>query len=99
MQVCPHNAAGPVGTAATLQLAASIPNFGMLEYFYHDAPWRDDICTPAIKVVDSFAQIPDTPRLGLTLDHAVAEAHPYQPMDLQFFAEDSTLTRSPLEAT
>ena len=99
VQVCPHNAAGPVGTAATLQLAASIPNFGMLEYFYHDAPWRDAVCTPAIKVVDGFAQIPNTPGLGLALDHAVAEAHPYHPMDLQFFSDDSTLTRSPLEAT
>ena len=33
VQVCPHNAAGPVGTAATLQLAASIPNFGIARVF------------------------------------------------------------------
>lgn len=97
--VYPHNAAGPVGTAATLQLAASIPNFGMLEYFDHDAPWRDEVCLPAIEVKNGVAQIPSTPGLGLSLNHAVADAHPYRPMDLQFFSAESTLTRSPLEAS
>ncbi len=97
--VCPHNAAGPVGTAITLQLAACAPNFGWLEYFYGDAPWRDDICAPPIEVRGGMARVPDGPGLGLALNHAVADRHPYQPRDLNFFTPDSTLNADPRGAS
>lgn len=97
LPVFPHNAAGPVGTAATLQIAAIASNFGMLEFFVHDAPWRDEICTPAIVVEDGLAHLPEGPGLGLVLDHSVADAHPYQARDLFFFSEESTLNVSPLQ--
>ena len=96
--VCPHNAAGPVGTAITLQLAACAPNFLWLEYFYGDAPWRDEICLPAIEIKDGYATVPTAPGLGLSLNHKVAALHPYQPRDLRFFDAGSTLNSDPRQA-
>ena len=96
--VCPHNAAGPVGTAITLQLAACTPNFLWLEYFYGDAPWRDEVCLPAIEVKNGFAAVPSAPGLGLSLNQRVATLHPYQARDLHFFDAGSTLNSDPRQA-
>ena len=38
----PHNPSGPVANAATLQLAATCPNFEILEIMYSDVDWRKD---------------------------------------------------------
>ena len=38
----PHNPSGPVANAATLQLAATCPNFEILEIMYFDVDWRKD---------------------------------------------------------
>ncbi len=39
----PHNPSGPVANAATLQLAATCPNFCILEIMYSDVEWRKDV--------------------------------------------------------
>src|SRR5699024_7163137 len=36
----PHNPSGPLSTAATLQLGATLPNFRYLEIMATDVPWR-----------------------------------------------------------
>src|SRR5262249_3683443 len=43
--VAPHNPLGPVATAAALQVAASIPNFALLEMKVDDVPWRNQLLT------------------------------------------------------
>ena len=40
MPFAPHNPSGPLSTAATLQLGATLPNFRYLEIMAVDVPWR-----------------------------------------------------------
>lgn len=90
--VAPHNAAGPISTAATLQMAACSANVEIQEMFApQDAPWRDDLARPPIAVVDGRVQIPHGPGLGIDLDEDVALAHPGKPRSLDFYSTGSIL--------
>lgn len=73
--VAPHNPAGPVSTMATVQAAATIPNFLILEWAFGEVPWRGDLVRPAESVDDGCLTVPDTPGLGIELDLDVAAAH------------------------
>lgn len=90
--VAPHNAAGPISTAATLQAAACMPNVQIQEMFApQDAPWRDDLARPPISVVEGKVQIPQGPGIGIELDEEVALAHPGKPRSLAFYSSGSIL--------
>jgi galactonate dehydratase len=78
VQVAPHNATGPVGTAAAVQLDACIPNFLIQEYFVTQAPWIEQVVRGAPRAVQGEITVPDRPGLGVELDEAAALAHPYQ---------------------
>ena len=52
VQVAPHNASGPIGTAAAVQLDAVIPNFLIQEYFVAQAPWIDEVVEGGPRVVN-----------------------------------------------
>lgn len=90
--IAPHNAAGPISTAATLQVAALLPNLQIQEMFAPmDAPWKDALAYPPIEVVEGMVQIPTGPGLGIDLDEAVARAHPAPTRRLNFYSPDSML--------
>ncbi len=90
--IAAHNAAGPISTAATLQVVACMPNVQIQEMFAPgDAPWKDDLATPPIRIVQGRVQIPSGPGLGVELDETVAGAHPAQPRSLGFYGDDSML--------
>lgn len=80
--VAPHNPLGPVATAAALQVAASVPNFALLEMKVDDVPWRNQLLTRPILPEDGYFAIPDGPGLGIEVDWDVVRAHPYQAQDL-----------------
>jgi galactonate dehydratase len=80
--VAPHNPLGPVATAAALQVAASIPNFALLEMKVDDVPWRNQLLTRPLLPVDGYFAIPAGPGLGIEVDWDVVRAHPYQAQDL-----------------
>ena len=44
-----HNPLGPITTAASLHIAAAVPNFEILEYPYGEVPWRGEILSPEEK--------------------------------------------------
>ncbi len=95
LPLAPHNASGPVATAATLQVAALIPNLFIQEMFHpYDAPWRDEVATPPFRVVDGHVNIPTGPGLGIVLDEDVCAAHPFVARDLDFYADTSILNQS-----
>jgi len=73
--VAPHNANSPVSTMATLHFAVNAPNFMTLEYFVQDVPWRDELMTPPVRVVNGRIARPTGPGLGITLDAALLERH------------------------
>jgi galactonate dehydratase len=97
VSLAPHNASGPVATAATLQVSALAPTLLLQEMFApQDAPWRDLVGVPPIVVEDGQVAIPDGPGLGIELDEAELEKHPFVPRDLRLLEDDSILDRSVL---
>ncbi len=83
--VCPHNPSGPVANAATLQLAACVQNFYLLETMATDIPWRADITNEVVSFENSAMMIPDAPGLGLEINEEAIAAHPYQVHDLRHY--------------
>jgi len=92
---CPHNPSGPVANAATLQIAACVPNFIMLEMMMTDVPWRADICDEKLTLRNGRMEIPDRPGLGIDLDEAELVKHPYIPTALRHYRGDLTNIRPP----
>jgi galactonate dehydratase len=79
IQMAPHNIHGQIGTAATLQLLATIPNFLILEFDIEDIPWLDELFMGKVfKPQDGDLKIPAAPGLGIDFDEKVAEKYPYQ---------------------
>ncbi len=88
IDLMPHNPLGPVCTAATIHLAAAVPNFAWLEVratqtenlYYGDRGVNDaDLLFPVQPRLDgnSFPVL-DTPGLGVELDEARVEAQTWQ---------------------
>lgn len=88
--VCPHNPSGPVANAATLQLAACVPNFYLLETMANDIPWRADVSTEKVKFENSEMFIPDLPGLGIDINEEEIAKHPYECRNLRHYV--GTLT-------
>ena len=65
--VSPHNACGPVSTAAALQLCAIAPGIESLELQWGEVPWRPDVVEPPERFEAGRMAIPETPGLGVTL--------------------------------
>jgi galactonate dehydratase len=81
----PHNPSGPVANAATLQLAATCPNFEILEIMYSDVDWRADVTNESLEYSDGFMTIPDKPGLGIEIDEEKCLEHPYQVHTLRHY--------------
>ncbi len=69
MRVAPHTAAGPVATAASLQLDAAIPNFLIQELYPYRPPAHFAIVDrpPELDVQGGMLAIPERPGLGVAL--------------------------------
>ncbi|MBI4830641.1 MAG: mandelate racemase/muconate lactonizing enzyme family protein [Candidatus Lindowbacteria bacterium] len=74
--VAPHNCAGPVATAAAVQLDACMTNFLIQEWFPYFSDEHYSLVTKPLekKAVNGYFEIPDTPGLGVELnEEAVKE--------------------------
>jgi len=83
--ICPHNPSGPVANAATLQLAANLPSFFLLETMSSDVPWRADVCTEVVHLVDGKMNVPTAPGLGVDINEEAIARHPFQPTALRHY--------------
>ncbi len=82
----PHNPSGPLSTAATLQLAATLPNFRYLEIMAVDVPWRSSISNEALVLTeDGDVMIPEGVGLGIELDFDAIAEYPYSPHPMRLF--------------
>jgi galactonate dehydratase len=68
MRIALRNLAGPAATAANLHLAATLPDFTMLEHI-NDCHSED--LDGGHVVVDSFFPLPHGPGLGVTMNVAM----------------------------
>lgn len=82
---CPHNPSGPVANAATLHLAASTPNFYLLETMATDVPWRAEVSTEDVRMADGAMLVPTGPGLGIDLCEEAIARYPYKPTALRHY--------------
>jgi galactonate dehydratase len=77
--VSPHNYnSTTIGLAATLQVAACMPNFLITEYFVNFKERGDAIAVDPFRVEDGYIQLPTGPGLGLDLKEEELTKHPYR---------------------
>ncbi|SDE72282.1 galactonate dehydratase [Pricia antarctica] len=79
--IAPHNPNGPCSLAASLQIAACVPNFLVQERGNRE---HELLAVPLPPVVDGYRPIPTGPGLGITIDenklmNEVGEPRPYLP--------------------
>ena len=88
--LAPHNPQGPCSLAASLQIAACIPNF--LAQERGDNEYADLLAKPLPPVTKGHRPLPTEPGLGITIDEdklraQVGEPHPYR---TQFDPDDGS---------
>jgi galactonate dehydratase len=77
--VSPHNYnSTTIGLAATLQVAACMPNFLITEYFVNFKERGDEIASAPFSVDNSYIRLPTAPGLGLELKEEQLAKHPYR---------------------
>ena len=82
--VSPHNYnSTAVGLAATLQLAACIPNFLITEYFVNFEARAAEITVEPLRVDGGYIALPQGPGLGVELKQDVLERYPYREFPLR----------------
>lgn len=78
LHVQPHNYAGPICTAASVQLDICISNFIIQEWFPYKIQENYQLVKEALepKVVDGYFEVTDAPGLGVELDDEVISRYP-----------------------
>jgi len=75
----PHNYnSTAMGLAATLQVAACIPNFLITEYFVNFRDTAREVVDHPFEVHDSAIDLPSRPGLGIELDEQALRERPYR---------------------
>jgi gluconate/galactonate dehydratase len=72
--VAMHNVASPVGTMASAQVGAAIPNALAVEFHSYELGWWGDLVEESV-IEDGAIAVPETPGLGVTLDMDVVADH------------------------
>jgi 2-dehydro-3-deoxyphosphogalactonate aldolase len=67
-QMAPHVWGGPVITAAALQIAASVPNFLIMESIYKGGGYFNEIITEPFIWEDGYYSLPESPGIGVDLN-------------------------------
>ncbi len=85
-QIAPHLYSGPILGAANIQLAATLPNFLVLEGIREWGGFHADVLTTPVDWEEGYVIPSREPGLGVELNEDVARAHPYvdekRPQDL-----------------
>ncbi len=68
----PHGPASPVGNVAAAQVAATVPNFNILEFSYGEVPWRAELIDPPEDITNSSLALSTRPGFGITLNEKAA---------------------------
>lgn len=77
--ISPHNFnSTTVALAATLEAAAVIPNFLIVEYFVNFAEAGNAISVNPIKVEDGYINLPTGPGLGLEINEDALKKYPFR---------------------
>jgi 2-dehydro-3-deoxyphosphogalactonate aldolase len=91
-QIAPHLYCGPVVGAANIQLAASCPNFLVLEGIGRWDGFHAEILKRPIRFEDGYVIPSEEPGLGVELDEDTAARHPYSGDRLHLETQDEPIT-------
>jgi len=80
MLMAPHNAAGPIGTAATIHTDAAIPNFLIQEMCPSYFDMFSDYAEHDWTIADGYINVSDRPGLGIEVKEADIAKLPHEPM-------------------
>ena len=96
-QIAPHCYCGPVVGVANAHLAATSPNFLVLECIQDWGGFHADILVNRLRVEDGVMVLPTEPGLGVELNEAVARAHPYEGDETHLVMADDPIDRADTE--
>jgi galactonate dehydratase len=78
MPFAPHNVSSPIGSMASAQVCATIPNFMILEFHWTQRDYWSTIITDKRDIIrDGFIEIGNTPGIGVELDEEIAIGYRY----------------------
>lgn len=89
VQIAPHLYAGPVEWAASIQLAATLPNLLLVETIGTGSGFQGQLIGHKIRWQDGFIEVPTAPGLGIEFDEDLARANPYRGERLHLEAQDA----------
>jgi len=75
VSVAPHNPNSPISTLVSMHAAIGMHNFIMLEFIADDAPWRDEIVDPPLRIENGYLVPPEEPGLGAELNMRELRKH------------------------
>jgi galactonate dehydratase len=82
IDLMPHNPLGPICTAATLHLAAAVPNFAWLEVWVSpegkSRHGDEDLFPRQPELAGTFFPVPDGPGLGVEFNEELALKQPFK---------------------
>ena len=81
-QLAPHMYCGPIVGAANIQLATCSPNFLILEGIERWTGFQAELLDKPVTWQDGYVIPSSQPGLGVSLNEAVAKAHPWEGNDL-----------------
>ncbi|MCZ6678270.1 MAG: mandelate racemase/muconate lactonizing enzyme family protein, partial [Candidatus Poribacteria bacterium] len=91
VRVAPHNPYGPVALAAAVHFAAATGNFLILEYCRR-TPLFFQVQEQSVTIANGHAELPTAPGLGVELDEALIDQHPYQPLEIrEYYGADGSV--------
>lgn len=73
--VSPHGPASPVGNVVAAHVAATLPNFNILEFSYGEVPWRAELIEPAEQIIGGRLRLTDQPGFGIELNERIAKRY------------------------
>ena len=77
-QVAPHCYCGPIVAAANIQMAATCPNFLILEAIKDWTGFHADLLDRPLVLEEGYTLVPTEPGLGVNVNEAFAKAHTYE---------------------
>ncbi|MGC4232591.1 MAG: mandelate racemase/muconate lactonizing enzyme family protein [Niabella sp.] len=75
ISIAPHNPSGPISTAASAHVVATLPNFSILEYAFGEVPWRPALIQPEEEFIDGYLTVNDRPGFGVKLNSKIIAAY------------------------
>jgi galactonate dehydratase len=96
IKFAPHNPNGPIATAASVHVCATVPNFLILETA-RDMPWHDKVQTTPLEIKDGYFELPTAPGLGTDIDESVITERPFDPQQDRYVGSWNAEDNSPAD--